>query len=57
VQRDSGTDDQVTNFVSDKRFRLVDIGQRDLERNVTVDTGREILGTVFPTIMELLSTA
>jgi hypothetical protein len=22
-----------------------------------VDTGREILGTVFPTIMELLSTA
>jgi hypothetical protein len=57
VQRVTGTDDQVTNFLSDKRFGLVDIGQKDLERNVTVDTEWEIPGVVFPTIMELLSTA
>lgn len=57
MQKDISTADQVINFVSDKRFRLVDIGQRDLERNVTVNMEREISGVVFPTIMELLSTA
>jgi hypothetical protein len=47
----------MTNFASDKRFRLVDTGQRDLERNVTVNTESEVSGVVIPTIMELLSTA
>jgi hypothetical protein len=56
VQKEISTDYQVTNFVSDKRFRLLDIGQRDLERNVMVNVGREISGVVFPIIMELLST-
>jgi hypothetical protein len=56
-EEDDGTGDQVTNFAGDKRFRLVDIGQRDLERNVTVDKETEIWGVVFPTVMEFLSKA
>jgi hypothetical protein len=33
------------------------MGQRDLERTVTVDTEREISGVVFASIMELISKA
>jgi hypothetical protein len=47
----------MTNVASDKRVRLVDIGQKNLERNVSVNTEREISGVVIPTNMVFLSTA